>query len=547
MGQRWHRSARFLAGLVETILPGRYFTYPPVHLALLAVLTAPVTILAVARAPSLAAPDVVGEILKVPYMTVIAYAARFVSVLMSLGLVWAIAKVAEELRGRRAGWCAAAFAGVNVPLTYYAHTTNLDVPYLFWGWLAVLALVRAVARREPRRLRSWAVLAGLAVATKDQAYAMFLVAVPSGLAAWSALDPWARSSWRVVLREFAWAMALLVGLLLVADGVLFNPTGFRERVRFLLGPASQAYAHYTNDWLGRWDAVRDVWTTFERFYPVALVVAAALGAALLLRGAVAARERGKLAAGFLPLLVAISFTVSFNCIARRSDVRFALPQTLAVAVYGGIGLDALLFGARPVALRWLARACVAAAFAVALFRTADVDANLILDPRYDAEAWLRDHVAPGDLVETYGLNVYMPRFPANARVLRAGPDPGDHRNPMPGVHEVLGAFGDASVRGARFLVVSQGWVWRYLLDPNAFPSHGHMLPPTQREAGSDVAATAYFKALTRGEYRPYKLAYVARWKSDLWPPIELHASTSREIWVYERQGEAQAETRQTRP
>jgi hypothetical protein len=28
--------------------------------------------------------------------------------------------------------------------------------------------------------------------------------------------------------------------------------------------------------------------------------------------------------------------------------------------------------------------------------------------------------------------------------------------------------------------------------------------------------------------------HVADWKSRLWPPIEIHASTSREIWIYAR-------------
>jgi 4-amino-4-deoxy-L-arabinose transferase-like glycosyltransferase len=466
-------------------------------------------------------------------MTAIAYVARVVSLLMSLGLVWAVAKVAEELRGRRAGWCAAAFVGVNVPLTYYAHTTNLDVPYLFWGSLGLLALVRAVARREPRRLRQWAVFAALAVASKDQAYALFLVAVPLGLALWLAFDGWARANARAVVREAAVSAGILVAILLVADGILFNPAGFRERVRFLLGPASQAYAHYTNDWLGRWDVVRDLAQRFDLFYPVALAPLVVLGLLVFLRES--RRDAPKLAAGLLPLLVAVSFTLTFNCIARRTDERFALPQTVLAAVYGGIALDVIVFGLRPVAVRWLARAGVAAAFAVALFAAADVDANLLFDPRYEAEAWMRAHVAPGDQVETYGLNVYMPRFPEDAHVVRVGPEPGDHKNPMPGVEEVLGAYGDAAVRSPRYVVVSEGWAWRYLLDPDVFPTRGHMLPPTQRETGSDRAATAYFKALTRGDYPPYKLAHVARWESTVWPPIELHASTSRQIWIYERQ------------
>jgi 4-amino-4-deoxy-L-arabinose transferase-like glycosyltransferase len=523
----------FLAGLVETALPGRYFTYPPVHLALLAVLTAPVTIVALVRAPSLAAADVIGEILKVPYMTVIAYTARVVSLLMSLGLAWAIAKITEELRGRRAGWCAAAFVGVNVPLTYYAHTTNLDVPYLFWGSLALLALVRAVARRQPTLLRRWAVLAALAVGTKDQAYALFLVSVPLGLAIWLALDSWARASVRVVLREAAIACGILVGILIIADGVVYNPGGFRERVHFLLGPASQAYAHYTNDWLGRSAVVRDLTVRFDLFYPLAFAPLVVLGLVILLRAPRRA-DPARLVAGMLPLLVAISFTLTFNCIARRTDQRFALPQTVLMGVYGGIALDVLMFELRPAALRWVARAGAVAAFAVALFAAADVDANLLFDPRYEAEAWMREHVAPGDLVETYGLNVYLPRFPREAHVIRVGPEPGDHKNPMPGIEEVLGAYGDAAIRKPRFVVLSEGWTWRYLLDPNEFPSHGHMLPPTQRETGNDQAASAYFKALTRGEYGPYRLAHVARWESRIWPPIELHASTSRQIWVYEQ-------------
>lgn len=399
----------FLVGVVQTVTPGQYATYPPVHLTLLAILTAPVTLVALARAPALTRADVVAQMLHVPNMTIIAYVARLVSLLMSLGMVWAVAKMAEELRGERAGWCAAAFVGVNVPLTYYAHTTNLDVPYLFWGCLALLALVRAVVRHEPRRLRSWALYAALAVGTKDQAYALFLLAAPAGLALWLALDPWAKKSARAVLREAAVAAAIAVGLLLVVDGVVFNPGGFRERVRFLLGPASQAYAQYTDDWAGRWDVVRDLASRFGLFYPWAFLVLVGLGLVAVLDDD--RRDRSRLVAGLLPLLVAVSFTLAFNCIARRTDHRFALPQTVLAGVYGGVGLDALVFRLRAPPARWLARLAAAAAFAVALFGAADVDANLLLDPRYDAEAWLRAHAAPSDTIETYGLNVYMPRFP----------------------------------------------------------------------------------------------------------------------------------------
>ncbi|HEY3822144.1 MAG TPA: glycosyltransferase family 39 protein [Polyangiaceae bacterium] len=522
----------FLAGLVETATPGRFYTYPPVHLVVLAVTTAPVTLVALARAPSLAPPDVVREILRVPYMTIIAYAARLVSLAMSLGIVWAVAKMAEELRGRKAGWCAAAFVGVNVSFTYYAHTTNLDVPYLFWGCLALLALLRAVTRHEPRRLRSWGLLAALAVGTKDQAYALFLLSAPAALGLWLALDPWARSSARRILREAGVAVAVAVGFLLVVDGALFNPGGFRARVHFLLGPASQAYAEYSNDWTGRAEVVRDLFRHFDHYYPAAFAVLIVLGLVLLVRGD--RRDPARLVGGLLPLLCIVSFTVAFNCLARRTEHRFALPQAVLASVYGGVAVEAFVFRARVPVARWLGRLSVAGAFAVALFAAADVDANLLLDPRYDAEAWLREHVAPGATLETYGLNVYMPRFPAGVHVVRVGPEPEDHRNPMPGVEERLAPYGEASARAPEYIVVSEGWAWRYLLDPEEGLPGGHQRPPTQRETESDAASSAYFRALVRSDYGAYKLAHVAEWKSRLWAPLEIHGSTSREIWIYAR-------------
>jgi 4-amino-4-deoxy-L-arabinose transferase-like glycosyltransferase len=521
----------FLAGLVLTLAPGHYYTYPPVHLALLAVATAPATLVALVHAPSLATADVVHEILAVPYMTAIAYGARLVTVLMSLGLGWAVAKIAEELRGERAGWCAAAFAGVNVPLTYYAHTTNLDVPYLFWGSLAVLALVRAVARREPRRLRRWAVLAALAVGTKDQAYALFLFAAPAGLALWMAVDRWARRNRRLVLRETAVASGMAVGLLALFDGVLVNPAGFRERLRFLVGPASQPFAEYTNDWAGRWEVLHDQAAAFRWFYPPAFAALVLLGIVLLARDE--RHDRPRLVAAALPLLVAVSFTLAFGCVARRSDPRFVLPQMVLFAVYGGVALDALVFRVRWSPARWLARLAVAAAFAVALFAAVDVDASLLLDPRYEAERWLRERARSGDTIETYGLNVYLPRFPPGVRVVRVGPEPLDRRSPLPGVEEVVDAYDHAPERGARYIVVSEAWVSRYLLDPRELPAHGHEVPQTLLATTGDASATDYFRALTGDGYGPYRFEHAAEWNSRIWPRFDIHASTARAIWIYE--------------
>jgi hypothetical protein len=524
----------FLAGLVETFTPGKFYVYPTAHLLLLATLTSPVTTVALAKAPSLAPHDVIHEIIKVPYMTVIALVARLTTILLSLGIVYAVAKMAEELRGRRAGWCAAAVCTVNAPLTYYAKTSNLDVPYLFWGCLALLALVRAVARREPGKLRVFALCAALAVGTKDQAYALFVLGVPATFALWLATDSSARVRVRVILRELAGATLVAAVLLLVIDAAVINPSGFRSRLAFLTGPASQDFVNYTNDWRGRAIVIEDAVAKFGWFYPSAFAGLMVFGVVIGVRAQ--GKEKARIVAALVPLLAALSFTFAFNCVARRTEHRFLLPQAILAAVYAGIAVDRLAFETRARVVRSAAQVLVGAAFALAFFGCISVDANLVLDRRYDAEAWLATHVAAGDSIEVHGLNVYLPRLPANASVTRVGPDATDRRSPLPGVVEVQDTYGHASLRRPRFIIESEGWVWRYLsasAEPESLP-RGRLRAPTLMEHAADRDAVTFFHQLFEGT-AGYRLAHVSSWTTKVWPRIDYHSSTSRQIWIFERE------------
>lgn len=533
----------FLSGIVETFTPGHFYTYPPVHLLLLTVLTAPVTIVALVRAPSLAPPDVVAEIVKVPYMTANAYVARLVSLVMSLAILVLIARIAAELRAgpggdpaatgpRRAGVCAAAIAAVNLSLTYYAHTSNLDVPYLFWATFSLLWFVRAMTRREPRLFRRAFVLAVLSVATKDQAYGLFVFAYPIAVVAFVAFDPWARTRRKEILRAVAVASVLALLLFLVADGVVLNPTGFRARVAFLAGSASKDYVTYTSDWAGRMRMLGDVLRGSDRYYPKVLGALIVVGlfaeATRLLR-----RNPRSSVPFFAPLLVALSYTVAFGFAALRDDHRFHMPQAVLFAIYGGLAFERLVFAERK-AVRITARALFSIPFAFALYGCLAVDAQLLGDPRYDAEAFLEAHVKDGDLVETYGNNVYLPRFPARARVQRVGPEPLERRNPLPGVTEIQARFDGAAERHPRFIVVQEAWAWRYLSDADdARLEEGRVFAPTQKAIAADREGAHYFRRLTHS-LDEYGIAHVAKYEGKLFPRLDIHASTSREVWIYER-------------
>jgi hypothetical protein len=519
----------FLVGVVETYWPGHHYIYPPLHVLLLAIVEAPVWVLTLLGAPSLSRDAVLQTFLAVTPMTAMAVVARAVTVGMSLGALWNIAKIGEIIGGSpRAGcWCAAT-CGANAVFTYYSQTTNLDVPYIFWGILSLRWLVQTIAQREPRWLRRVAILAACAIATKDQAYALFLVGLPASLLAWLVTDRSARRLAGEVAKELAVGTATAAILLLLIDGALVNPIGFRDRMRTLVGSASQDHAYYAQNWAGRLSVLRDSVLAFPRYYPWMFAPVALFGMAVTFR----ASDRARRAAGLAPLAFALSFTIAFNLTARRTEHRFLLPQAILLGIYAGLAFDWL---ERRTTLRFrcLSLGGTIACFSAALFGCAAVDMAMVFDPRYEAEAWMRAHVRAGDRVEVYGNNVYLPRLPAYAVLTRVDPSALGRRNPLVGVTEVSDRFSNVEAREPRFIVMSEFWANKYLVRPEELSARGHVPSPEQVRRSRDLDARDYFRELHDGQLN-YRWAHVSTWRSRLWPRVDIHASLTRDVWIFER-------------
>jgi hypothetical protein len=523
----------FLVGVAQTFAKDGFdFAYlhlAPLHLVLLAALTLPTSLTALRAAGGTDPETLIHTFIQPRYMTPIAWIARAVSVAMAIGVVLALARVAEELRaGRRAGALVAAACGTNMTLVYYAHTTNLEVPYLFWGGFALLALVRAIARREPRRLRTFAILGALAIGSKDQAAGLFLLGAPCSLVLWIATDAWARQRWRAIAGEAAVALGLAIAVFLVVDEVVVNPAGFVARVRFLLGPASQDWTEYSRDLRGRLVLLWDIGAHLPVAYPALVGLLGVAGVAVAARG-----PRETRAARLAPLACAASFTVCVNLTTYRTEARFILPQTLILGLYAGIALDALLGLARGPASKRLALALAVTVLSWTTLRAINMDAVLLGDPRYDAEAWMNAHFAPGDSLEIYGRNVYLPRFPERARVERVDPEePVAHRSPLPGVIETQDTWDDLPNRHPKWISVSNAWAWRFLSDPPNDLPEGRAVAKA-RTLGVDAVTCRYFRALLAGELG-YRVAHTSAWSSRFWPAVHIHASTSETVWILER-------------
>jgi hypothetical protein len=239
-------------------------------------------------------------------------------------------------------------------------------------------------------------------------------------------------------------------------------------------------------------------------------------------------------AGLVPAFAVVSFTLAFNCVARRTEHRFLLPQSLLVSLYAGLALDAAMRSARKTSvLAWSAGALIAIVGGRALFECAAVDVALLRDPRYDAEAWLEAHVAAGETMEVYGNNTNLPRLPARTRVTRVDPSPVSSRSPIPGITELQGAYDQVEQRSPDWIVVSEGWLWRYT---KAAPTPGgaFVVAPAQMARQNDLATRAYFASLLDGTNAAYVEDHASTYDDHFWPRVDIHASTTRNVFVFRR-------------
>lgn len=514
----------FLTALALTYKQGAYFTYPPLHAIFLALLTWPGIVLALLQAPSLHQADVIAEFTKPGLMTFFAVTARLVNLALSLGIIWCVGEMARLVAGRRAGLFAAGACALNFGLTYYGQVSNLDVPYLFWGSLSLLYFMRAAVERQPRRLWFAVLFAAAAIATKDQAYGLFLLSLPVFLSFWFLADTWPRAHLRRIALTLLPAMVVALFVLLLVDGAITNPSGFQRRLAFLAGPASQDYAEYSQGPAGWLALLADMGGYFTKSHGIVAATLAVLGV-----GVHVLRTRANaLVAGLLPAFAILSFTLCFNFVALRSDDRFLLPQAVLACVYIGIAAEVVAFAARPW-MRLAARGALAVAALFALHQAIAINAAILFDPRYDAEAWMAAHVRPGDRIESYGQNCFLPRFPASARVNRVGQTDLKLRNPLPGVSELRALFG--APREARFVVVSALWAERYLRSEIP-PSGGRVYSRLQQADLRNRDARSYFAGLRNGA-PGHRLVHAARYQG-WWPAIHIHDSLSGTIWIFER-------------
>jgi hypothetical protein len=365
------------------------WVYPPLHYAVLAAFTLPFRLLAWLGAVDL------NELRLAAALVLI---QRAVSLAMAVGLVAIVLRIGRGLSSGLGSRLGALTLVSTLPLAYYAKTANVDVPYLFWLALSFLFYLRAHRTGATRDYLWFAAFGGLSIATKDQAYA-FYVLPAIVLIARTVLQARRTArrdtvpSWRTILIMGAIAAAVI----LLGNNAVLNPAAFREHLRYITGPGSQDYRFYAPGVSGQLHLLADSARQLADAMSWPLFLAAAM--------ATAAAWRARVTPIRLLLLPVVSYYVTFIAVVGYQYDRFFLGPIVVLSLAAGWGFDRWLAAGG----RWrVARGLLtAAAFAYALLRVAGLDTMMARDSRYGAEQWLLPHADGGERLA--GAGNYLPR------------------------------------------------------------------------------------------------------------------------------------------
>jgi len=530
------------AGIGINLTPGQGHRYPLFHNLLIGVLSVPILLPPALSAESWTLPALMEQILTVPTMTGVSLVAKLVGVLMACVALLVIARIARRTVSAEAGRWAAVWAATCLSFAYYGRVSNLDGPYLMWTALAIDRLLRVAETRKRRDYVLFGVLAGAAVATKDQAYAGLVLpgliyVLLSPLRSDQPFGPRAAHYKNTMFATLAGALSL--GAL---GGGLFNPTGFMARLRELTGGASQDWMSYARTPEGLLRNIADIIVGQETYYWPWLVVAlcwVGVGKVVARPGGEGIRSR---TFRLLPLSAGISSLLFFTLVVARCEHRFVLPMGFWLAYYGGVASAAVLARVAGKGLVLLRGAQVAFGLLVlwAAGHSFEVQLTQRGDARHEVHAFLAS-LPEGTLVETYGWLVHLPHFDVSEAspysLQRVSRRPIKTRNPLVGAEEIDEPYGNVVKRHPDVLVVPEATAREFI--PR--PLHAGMaVAAVGQRFQSDTDAKAFFSSALSDSLDGYEVVFIAEPKLPAWAktlgaqPVQVHASVGNRQWILRR-------------
>jgi len=342
-------------------------------------------------------------------MTLLVTAAHLVT--MALAMCLAVLAL-RRARPYGLGWLAPILLLGSPVFAFYARTSNVDMHYFFWIWLAFFFCETATSVGGLR----WAgVAAALAVCSKEQVAPLSLVAGLDAMWRASRLAPdgsrppdgalTSPRNWRAAASVVAAAVLAYV----VAWRLPFAYASWHSHHEFIFHVAK-----YPRTYPATPRGLLELAIQVMGQLPEVLGMPVLIGVVLAIALRASWRGLGARSVG------CAFYSVGFLGVIGYTYERFLLPFLL-------VGLPLAVRGYRAAFDAWAKRpawrtALVSAAVLTSLLGGPLMSWVMLKDPRYDVERWLRSHVPDGTTIEIAGNPHYQARIPHSLNIVYARAD-----------------------------------------------------------------------------------------------------------------------------
>jgi 4-amino-4-deoxy-L-arabinose transferase-like glycosyltransferase len=331
--------------------------------------------------------------------------SRLITIAMSCGVVLFTYRIGCRIWDRSSALLAALIVTLSPAMLYYGRTANLDVPVLFWTMAATLGIVQAATGPLTTKLTiTTGIVSGIAVATKDQAYAALSV----GLLA-VAIMHGRSGAWRPVGALMASGALSFAA----ASFVWFSPGRFAAHLAFIRSFRETFYNVVHTDVLrpptiaGNLHLAADIAESAIGYLGVVFAIAAIAGLATGWRS-FPIRVLGLMAGAH------IIFTIF---VVRHMTFRYILFPGVVLALLAAGGIRSQLWRAG-----WggrLVRGSVLAGIGWLAIHAVDLTYQMRQDARYRAGVWMHENMAPGHRLVYFGSPDQLPAIPTKVAIIRA--------------------------------------------------------------------------------------------------------------------------------
>jgi len=399
-------------------------------------------------------------------LTSLFLADRAVSALMGVGIVLLLYLIARRRFGELAGLLSAAAIALNVIFIYHSHTTNVDIPYLFWMMLALYFFDRALESGELKHFVLLSTFAAISLCTKESVVGVLVgMVIPL---VWVVL----RGRRLRGIGVTGVVRAILDKRLLIGFATFLIVFGLIGCSVTGIGYWFAKYAwvtplveKYQTEHAGQ--TIKDLTILPEVAKQVVKPFGVPLSLLLLIGALWTSLKLRRMIWPYLFLMVCYYLVFQRN---YALAYRFSMPQMVFLALLGAPMIAYIIQGRIPfpgrlsaLANRILRRApiraigCVviAAVFGYTLVHAAAMPWLLSHDARYSAEAWLQENAEEGKTIELLMGEISSPRPPQWMTTVKL--DKERDRTPEA-----------VATRGSDFLIVSGRG-----LTPEQYPEHFH--------------------------------------------------------------------------